>query len=221
MQKKEGDCRKNYWLYRCLYSFFCLAILLSTLASCRLFKKYTNIPSDLSSYEQGFFSGRIVFHNKGKKLSGHFDIRAEALLGIRADIFGFLDTPIMSIWLKPTGALTVLFLQTRQYYKGSIADLGKLFALPLKTSVLQQVLFDTAPKGWSCSAEKPPQSCGKGKVRIQWIRKPSLRSILWQTNKDGVVQLKYLQFHSNIKEKELFDINIPSGFSPAARLPGL
>lgn len=180
--------------------------------SCQtLFKKEGSsiIPSDLSSYTKGTLSGIVTLYYKNKKQYFSSDIFIFNK-NLRIDLSLSFGIPIITVLLKQdTNELTVLFLQTKEFYKGKIQN---FMDIPKDLDFIK-LLLDQIPdnKKWTCKINKKylPIKCTYQQWKLLWKRKHK-RKIIVKNNKFKF-KFKYLSFSTQI-EKESFNVKIPKYF---------
>lgn len=215
MNIKGKSCRKSFclfnWLCNCLFFF----ILLVGCLSCQtFFKKKVIIPSDLSAYKVGSFSGTIIIYQKEKRNYFTGDIFVSETNKLRMDLNIFHGLPIFTLLLNKKD-VTFLFLRAKEFYKSrNINDVFPyFFPKDLKFSVFREVFFDRKPrdKQWICTVDKQnlPLECQNPTWTIQWKR--GKRKTLFLKSTDFSFTFQYSTFSSGVNDN-LFTIEIPENF---------
>ena len=221
MKAEEKSWRKNYFLFKWKYKLLFLCFGFLGFASCQtLFQKKTFIPSNLSEYKDGAFSGIVSIHQRNRKHRFNGDIFISEDGKLRMDLS---VSPGLSVFtlLFDKEEITILFLRKREFYKGRNISLilPALFSKFPGFAVFREIFFERLPKGdkWVCKTNKKnePVECQNPLWLVRWERgKKRLFSI---GSSEFTFVFQYFSFSSGIDEK-VFAIKIPENFKPISLL---
>ncbi len=215
--KAEGkNWRKSCCLFSYLFKSLLFFALFTGLLSCKtFFKKKSPIPPYLDSYTTGTFSGALLIFQGKKKHYFSADIFISGKDKLRLDLSASLGIPVLTmLWHKER--VTLLFLQKKEFYKGSdLKTVLPSFLENFEYFFFNEIFFDRKPIGkkWSCemSQENRPVRCQYSKQVVQWKR-GDRRSLTFKSP-DFSFTFQYSLFSPKVDDG-LFTVQIPQDFKP-------